>query len=59
MDVKSFKRNSKISYYKDCDKSCCILCKEPKSHNVIPINQMSLEEEEIKNMKILLKIWKK
>ena len=35
------------------------LCKETKKDNVIPINHMSLDDEEIKKIKKLLEIWKK
>ena len=55
IDIKCLKHNREIYYCKDCNKSCCFLCKEPKSHNIIPINHMLLEDKEIKEYEKIIK----
>ena len=47
-----------INYYcKECKKNICKNCiEEHSTHNIIPFNKIGLNDNEIKRMKIYLKI---
>lgn len=54
IDIKCLQHNREINYCTDCNKSCCVLCNEPKLHNIIPISHMALENEEIEKLEEII-----